>query len=97
MQDAFSERKMLKYFVGVCLYLSKKRSELEAYDCRGFRCGCPEKTYWSYSIYRCKHDILSLYQLNAFFLRMISIKDVIDLTVFGTLETSLLYMLFMIN
>ena len=67
IQDAFSERKMFKYFVGVCLYLSKKSSELVTYDCTGFKSGCPEKQYWSSSIYRCKHDILSLYQLNAFF------------------------------
>ena len=42
----------------MCLYLSKTRSELESYDCKGFGYGCPENHYYGSFIYRCKHDKL---------------------------------------
>ena len=42
----------------MCLYLSKTRSELANYDCKGFEYGCPEEHYQSSSTYRCKNDKL---------------------------------------
>ena len=90
----FLKEKNSKYFAGTCLYLSKTRSELDIYDCsRRFRCGCPEKQYLSSSIYQCKHGILSLYQSNSFF----SQDNVNIFNSFGTVETFLLYMLFLFN
>nr|XP_022288713.1 uncharacterized protein LOC111100872 isoform X2 [Crassostrea virginica]XP_022288714.1 uncharacterized protein LOC111100872 isoform X2 [Crassostrea virginica] len=29
----------------LCLYLSKKRSQMDAYECKGFEYGCPDKPY----------------------------------------------------
>ena len=90
----FLKEKNSKYFAGTCLYLSKTRSELDIYDCsRRFTYGCPEKQYLSSSIYQCKHGILSLYQSNSFF----SQDNVNIFNSFGTIETFLLYMLFMFN
>ncbi|XP_078332802.1 uncharacterized protein LOC111102068 isoform X2 [Crassostrea virginica] len=41
---------------GLCLYLSKKRSQMEAYECNGFEYGCPDKPYrgsWIFNYSAC--------------------------------------------
>nr|XP_022337103.1 uncharacterized protein LOC111133223 isoform X2 [Crassostrea virginica] len=36
---------------GVCLYLTKKKSEPKHIDCNHFRYGCPSSAYWGSTIY----------------------------------------------
>lgn len=46
-------------FAGLCIYLSKKRSQIEAYDCIKFEHRCPDKHYRGSQIFKCKHHISS--------------------------------------
>lgn len=42
-------------FTGLCLYLSKEKSKIEAYECTNvFKSGCPEIPYRGSTIYKCK-------------------------------------------
>ena len=42
-------------FVGLCLFLSKAKSAIEAYDCETFEYGCPESPYRGSTIFKCKN------------------------------------------
>lgn len=49
---------------GLCLYLSKKRSDLDYYDCKSFKSGCPDRNYVGATIYECKeHYIINVFCL----------------------------------
>ena len=42
-------------FVGLCLFLSKARSQMEAHDCKSSEYGCPESPYRGSTIFKCKN------------------------------------------
>nr|XP_022290661.1 uncharacterized protein LOC111102281 isoform X2 [Crassostrea virginica] len=37
---------------GLCLFLSKRRSELDSYECKTFEYGCPDRPYLGSSVYK---------------------------------------------
>lgn len=45
--------------VGTCLFLSKKYSAVDIYNCQHFSEGCPDSAYFSDKIYMCKHVLQS--------------------------------------
>ena len=42
---------------GICLYLDKARSEVDSYDCKVFKYGCPTGPYFGSTVYKCKNSI----------------------------------------
>lgn len=47
----------LLFIIGICLFLYKRYSLLDAYDCRGFTYGCPTASHFSDEIYKCEYCI----------------------------------------
>lgn len=50
------------YIVGFCLFLNKRNSVVDAYNCETFTEGCPDSDYYSNTLYKCKR-LLQLYTL----------------------------------
>lgn len=44
----------ISFFEGLCLYLPKDDSKVDAYDCKNFRKGCPTENYRGSTIYERK-------------------------------------------
>ena len=42
---------------GICLYLDKARSEIDSYDCKIFKYGCPTGPYFGSTVYKCEYLI----------------------------------------
>lgn len=42
-------------FTGICLFLYKRYSLVDKYDCHGFTHGCPNTSHFSDEIYKCKY------------------------------------------
>ena len=43
--------------LGICLYLDKARSEVDSYDCKVFKYGCPTGPYFGSTVYKCENLI----------------------------------------
>lgn len=43
-------------FLELCIYLSKKNSEIQAYNCRHFEYGCPSTHYTASTMFKCKME-----------------------------------------
>lgn len=46
------------YGTGICLYLEKARSEVDSYDCKSFKYGCPTGPYFGSTDYKCENLML---------------------------------------
>lgn len=44
----------LLFIIGICLFLYKRYSLVDSYDCRGFTYGCPTASHFSDEIFKCK-------------------------------------------
>lgn len=44
----------ISYISGLCMFLRKRDSFIDAYNCRNFVEGCPNSTYRMYEVYKCK-------------------------------------------
>lgn len=60
--DWVSILQYIRYIAGVCLFLTKKNSVLDIYDCRRFTSGCPGFTHFTDKMYECKY-IVYMYPL----------------------------------
>ena len=62
MRIKFLRVKFITCFVmvsGICLYLEKARSEVDSYDCKVFKYGCPTGPYFGETVYKCEDFINS--------------------------------------
>lgn len=46
----------VRVFSGFCMLLNKNHSIVDLYDCSNFTKGCPNSTYQSQEVYKCKYD-----------------------------------------